>query len=249
MIAESNESGRPRHEGFSEALHPGEPPLVSGLEAGLVPLREFPLRKWYYATPLWYYHRPAQEHHLNVDPKFYELVDPGLRDLCALALQHGLATTPSCQGHFYGRDRFEAIWQELQEAAALVPREGLRVKDSETDEEFLFRDEGFVLSWPDFEEFHAQAAAHQSRGYIGLALSPQAESLALRLREDAYRTACACIAFDEELSRVLGQPIFGIEVNPRTTEERDYEWAAITRYLHALLSVEPGGHAPGTSSP
>src|ERR1051326_6919725 len=96
---------------MSRAAADGRLPAIAALDAGLVALRQFPLRKWYYASPLWYYHRPAAEHVLKRDPRFFELVDPLLRELCRIVFDAGCCTTPSCEGHFYARARFEKIWQ------------------------------------------------------------------------------------------------------------------------------------------
>ena len=73
---------------------------ITRLDAGLVPPQEFPLRRWFYATPLWYLHRPATTYRLKPDAAFWRLVDPQLRTLCQEILRAGLYTTPSCQRHF-----------------------------------------------------------------------------------------------------------------------------------------------------
>ena len=69
--------------------------VVMDLDSNIIAQRLFPLRKWYYANPLWYYHAPAFEHPLRTDQKFFKLVDPALRELCHVLLEAGLCTTPS----------------------------------------------------------------------------------------------------------------------------------------------------------
>ena len=44
------------------------------------------------------------------------------------SIDAGLQTTPSCQGHFYPRDRFEKIWDELKREEPLITDGGLVVK-------------------------------------------------------------------------------------------------------------------------
>src|SRR5262249_11812252 len=130
---------------------------VSGLESRLLPLRAFPLRKWYYANRLWYYHTRALHHDLHVSPIFYQLVDPALRELCEVLLSAGLCTTPCCQGHFYPYSRFERIWNELSDEAAKICGDGLIVRDSETGEAFRFHDQCYRIDWRDFDTFYHEA--------------------------------------------------------------------------------------------
>ncbi|GMU23372.1 MAG: hypothetical protein AMXMBFR13_34500 [Phycisphaerae bacterium] len=207
---------------------------VAGLSAGLAPHREWALRKWFYASPLWYYHRRGTTPELNENRQFYRLVDPDLRELVHLLLDAGLQTTPSCQGHFYPRERFERIWDHLQREQAMIRSEGCEVRDSETDQPFLFLDFAYRLPWNKFDDFYREAAAHQSRGYLGV-LAP-ADSCALaRFIAQPYASSRARIEPDEELSELIQRPMFHIEVDPHTPEERSREWAAITAYVKGLL--------------
>src|SRR4051812_37377333 len=124
-------------------------PPIQGLRADIVPHRRWPVSKWFYANPLWYYHRPGTDEEINATRKFYQLVDPDLRQLCHLLNSAGLRTCPSCQGHFYERNRFENIWTELTREQDEIRDGGLVVKDSETDKEFLFKDKNYALPWND----------------------------------------------------------------------------------------------------
>jgi hypothetical protein len=220
---------------------PSNLPLIDGLEAGLIPLREFPLRKWYYATPLWYYHTPAVQHQLKRDPKFYELVDDQLRELCITLQAAGLYTTPSCQGHFYPRERFEQIWDELIRDQATIRGDGLIVKDSETDHPHLFRDAGYALPWPDFAAFYQQINAHQNEGYIGIAVPPERHALIELLQKSCLTTPTVRYGFDQELTQILGQPLFGIHVNPASPHERDLAWHAVTSFFRSVLAGRSNG--------
>jgi hypothetical protein len=206
------------------------------LDPGLVPVREFPLRKWYYADPLWYYHVPALEHRLTDDPQFYAKVDPPLRALCRLLLEAGLCTTPSCSGHFYPRERFERIWSGLARDAEAIRGEGLRVKDSETEAAALFRDSEYCLPWQSADDFYAKAGSEQNHGYLGIAIPVERSRLIERLRRDAYAEAAASIRFDDELTRLLGQPLFGVYVRTHAQDECDAVWARVTEYFDLVVS-------------
>lgn len=136
---------------------------MSQLSCGLIAPRLFPTRQWFYAGPWWYYHAPAVFHQLRVDRRFYELVDPALRELCRRLLAAGLRTTPSCQGHFYERPRFERVWDQLSREAGAVRTAGLVVRDCENGRARLFRDPLYRLPWPHFEAFYDDAARRFQR--------------------------------------------------------------------------------------
>ncbi|MCI0677190.1 MAG: hypothetical protein L0Y42_15620 [Phycisphaerales bacterium] len=211
------------------------PPIITSLRADIVPHREFAGRKWFYANPLWYYHRRGQTGEINPSRKFYKLVDPELRELCHLLHDAGVHTTPSCQGHFYGRDHFKEIWHELEREQSLIQTSGLTVKDSETDSPFLFRTPTYQLPWPSFEDFYVQAASHQNIGYLGILVPHHLHTLRCRLHNDPYRTEFASICFDGELSCVLGGSLFNIFVHARYPEERHELWSLITDYLAQVV--------------
>ncbi len=208
---------------------------ITGLRADIVPHREFAIRRWFYAHPLWYYHRLADEHHLNTDPKFYQLVDPELRALCHLLLDAGLQTTPSCQGHFYPRDRFEHIWEELLREKRRIREGGLEVRDSESDRRYLFLDEAYQLPWQTFDDFFAEANPHQNKGYIGVRIPHERVEILGRLRSEPYAGVCGRIEPDAELSAMFDGDVFNIHVDPPSLLERDGEWQAITDYMRSIL--------------
>ena len=210
-------------------------PPVAGLESGIIPQRTFPLRRWYYANPLWYYHAPAIEHRLRADPKFFELVDPQLRELCRCLLAAGLHTTPSCQGHFHPRRRFERVWDELLREAELIRSGGLVVRDSESDQAFSFCEPDYRLAWPDFTSFHEQAGRQQTHGYIGFAIPNARPELAARFREPRSLLEGAQIEPDAELEGIFERPFVSIHVKSRSREARDASWAAVTAHVKALL--------------
>src|SRR5688572_20076591 len=135
-------------------------PRISNLRADLLPHQRWAVSKWFYANPVWYYHRDGTDEEIVANRKFYQLVDPDLREICRELLEAGLQTTPSCQGHFYPRERFEKIWDELKREEPAIVGDGLVVKDSETDREYLFHDPNFRVPWPDFATFHAAATDH-----------------------------------------------------------------------------------------
>jgi hypothetical protein len=212
---------------------------ICGLSASIVPHREWPLRKWYYANPHWYYHRKGADGEIVANPKFYQLVDPDLRPVCHLLNRAGLQTTPSCQGHFFERSRFGTIWQVLKREEALIRDEGLVVKDSETDREALFADSNYQLPWKDFDGFFAEAGDHQGTGYLGIVVPRDRPELAERFRQP-YRTQAATLSEDTELGRCLGGEVFQVLVRTRGVSERSEEWRRFTEWVRDLLKDSSG---------
>lgn len=219
------------------------PLIITSLRADTVPHCDFALRKWFYANPLWYYHRRQLTGEINPDGKFYTLVDPRLRELCRMLHEAGIRTTPSCQGHFYGREHFQRTWDELEREEADIQGGGLIVKDSEAQQRYLFRARTYQLPWTNFEAFHEQAAAHQNRGYLGVVVPRRLHRLCCTLHNDGYRSKRAHISFDGDLSCVLGGSLFNIVVAAGDPQQRDAEWQATTSYfadiLKHALSKEP----------
>lgn len=211
-------------------------PILTNLEAGFVPHRLWPLRKWYYANPLWFYHEPYAADDMIPSPTFYELVDPELRDLCRGLHRAGLHTTPSCQGHFYGRDRFLLIWDELVRERQKIRAGGLIVEDSETQQEYRFEDRQFALPWDSFEEFHEEASAQQSVGYIGILVPPERLELLDSLERLPGRSREMTVEFDDEIGGRLGASLLAIRVRPVSPEARSRIWQRITRDLLGAVS-------------
>lgn len=212
-----------------------ELPLLTGLRADLVPHREWAISRWFYANPIWYYHRRSAVHEIRPTGKFYQLVDPDLRDVCRLLNDAGIRTTPSCQGHSYPKEHFERIWQEMQREEPLIRGQGLVVKDCENEQPSLFRESDYRMPWPSFDDFYREAGAHQNLGYLGLIVSKDCPGLARRLRDDPYTTTAAKLRADEELGRLLGGTLFEVRVDATDPKARQAEWHAFTDYVRYLL--------------
>jgi hypothetical protein len=220
-------------------------PRLTGLSAGLVPLREFPLRRWFYADyyadkPRWYYHAPATQHRLRDDPRFYELVDPPLRAVCAALRAAGLFTTPSCAGHSYVTERFIRIWDELRRDVDTIRSSGLLIRNSERDTYALFRAADYQLPWDRRAEFLAEVDGQQHAGYLGVAVPRARAALGGRLARLGSVHPAAQIALDTELSALLGQTLVSIHVCTRSLSERTAAWNAVTDAVRTALGGPAG---------
>ena len=210
---------------------------ISGLLAGLIPHREWALRRWFYANPIWYYHRRSAAHEIRVGGRFYQLVDPALREVCHLLNEAGVYTTPSCQGHSHPREHFEKIWDELRREEPLIRAQGLVVKDCENDERYLFRQADYQIPWRSFEDFYRDAAAHQKVGYLGILVPDDRADLAKALEAGGYRIPAAEISTDERIDAFVGGTLFEVRVETADPRVRDEQWRTFTDYVAQVLEA------------
>jgi hypothetical protein len=213
-----------------------EPDVISRLSADLLPHRKWAVSRWFYANPIWYYHRRSSARDICPNGRFYQLVDPDLREVCRLLNDAGARTTPSCQGHSYPRERFEGIWEELQRESPLIRTKGLVVKDCENEEAFLFRQSDYQSPWRSFEDFHCEAAAHQNVGYLGILVPDDRPDLAERFASIEYTTPAARVGPEKSIGAMLGGTLFEVRVETTDSMTRTAEWRAFTKYISELLA-------------
>jgi len=212
------------------------PEVIGDLHATLVPHREWAIRQWFYANPIWYYHRRSAVHEIRPSGRFYQLVDPQLREVCHLLNSAGARTTPSCQGHSYPREHFERVWEELRREAPLIGGAGLWVKDCESDQSCVFRRSDYRIPWPCFDDFYREAAAHQNVGYLGILVPEGHGELARRLSGDVYTASATWVDVDEEVGALLAGTMFVVRVEATDPAVRAAEWCAFTKYISDVLS-------------
>jgi hypothetical protein len=208
---------------------------IAGLKSDLLPNDLLHTRRWYYATPLWYYHGPGPRPRLNTDRTFYTLVDHDLRALCMVLHRHGLRTTPSCQGHFYPRRHYERVFEALRREESLIHTTGLPIFDAETGAGLVFQDARYRLPWDDCESLHAEAGQLRGKGYLGIWVPPKQAALRARLRRDAFATPEAAITESPRQTGHAVESLFRITVDAASPEERRRAWDAVTRYLSGVL--------------
>jgi hypothetical protein len=211
--------------------------LITDLNVDFLPHRRWAISKWFYSNPLWYYHRPGTDERIVLNRRFYQLVDPDLRDLCRLLNERGLHTTPSCQGHFYLRDRFERIWGELRREQVAIASDGLVVKDSETDQPYLFRRADYCLPWADFDTYYAQAAEHQGTGYLGILLPPEGPPLHDQLCDTAGQGLHYQVESDRRTGARLGGILLHLFVRAPDPAARTAAWGELTRRIGELIAA------------
>lgn len=209
-------------------------PELSDLRADLVPHRQWATRRWFYANPIWYYHRPSADHEIRLTGRFFQLVDPMLREVCQLFNESGIQTTPSCQGHSYPTERFERIWAELTKEETSIRGAGLVVKDCESDEPFQFRSVDYRTPWRSFEDFHREAAAHQNLGYLGILFPKPRYDVAERLRDHVQ--PLENVRIENDWNEKLQAFVVGVHVNADDPRIREATWREFTSRVAAALA-------------
>lgn len=222
-------------------------PAISHLEVGLVSRCDYALRQWLYASPLWYYHRPAPLPACQNTMARYDLIDPHLCEICHHLHRDGVATTPSCQGHSHPRPYFRRVWDELRRQESIIQTTGLEIADSQSGWHYVFADPGYRLPWDNFQSFCHQVDSRQHEGYLGILIPRHGRRLARRLNDDQYATPIASIAFDAPLSHRLGGFLLAATVTTRDPDHRQSQWRHITAYVTGLLQAY--ARSAGSSRP
>jgi hypothetical protein len=208
---------------------------IGGLSAGLLPHHQWAISRWFYASPIWYYHRRSLAHEMRLGGRFYQLVDPELREVCRLLNDAGARTTPSCQGHSYPREHFERIWEELRREEPLIRGQGLAVKDCENDEAYIFRQSDYRVPWRDFDDFYREAVAHQNTGYLGILIPEDRPNLARALEASEHAAPITELHTDEQVGALLGGTLFEVRVETADPLARAGQWRYFTNYISQVL--------------
>jgi hypothetical protein len=207
--------------------------VTTELETGLVPRRQFARRRWYHASNLWYYHRPAPLPRLELDQQFYELVDPDIRDLCRTLHERGIGTAPSCSGHFHKKAYFVAVWDELQREADQIRSDGLVVQDCETKANVLFHNPSHQVPWTTFADFREDLRDSQKGGYLGVIFRNDTEGIRDQFAHDDLFESSA--AYEAEEPDPEGNWILHTMVDAPTPDALTHQWNEVARHLHQLL--------------
>ncbi len=216
---------------------------MKDLEVGLVPREEFASRQWFSAraskatpagVPVWYYHRPGRPLPMRIQSDFYSRIDPHLRDLCLSFHQAGIATLPSCEGHFHPREYFLAVWDELQWHCDAIRDSGLKLVDSESEERVVFANPTYELPWPSFPAFYEDLGTTQPGGYLGIALRPQDRKLAKELSSHSLGEPRAHLSLQQpwDSSWIA---VAAVYVDPTCPEDVGRQWSAVHSYFRRLL--------------
>ena len=104
---------------------------------------------------------------------------------------------------------------------------GLMVTNSETNEAFTFQDPDFELPWSHFDEFYDEVAAHQSSGFLSVALTNDKGPLHAKLVRKAIESRTISLELDQFLSDQLHAPLLHVRVQAHDPVERGRAWQEV----------------------
>lgn len=213
---------------------------IAGLEASILPHDQFADRRWYRGGGSWHYHGPGQTITDRLSDWGYLQVDPDLREICRMLHRHGLATTPSCQGHFFPRSHFLEIWSVLLRESRTIRGGGLLVRDVVEPGPQLFRDEQYALPWQRANQFVDEVLPQQSTGYLGIAIPVQQNTTL-----DRMLVACQGpgVQFRVPVLRGDGRFLLGLEVSGGSPAGQSAAWARVRQAIGSLLPTLPSAVA------
>ena len=119
----------------------------------------------------WFYHTPAPSR----PPSFmrdYHTVDPQIRRLVMLLHAKGMATLPSCSGHWPNKQWAKRCYDDLLGDVHKIRYIGEQMIDVETGERTIFKDMYWGLPWGSWDHFLAEAQEYNGQGYLCFHLPP-----------------------------------------------------------------------------
>jgi len=139
------------------------------LTPDFIPHKDFHKGSWLKAKGgKWYYFMYGDENEGEIENKWFDnTLDPEIKSLVKLFHDNDIKTSPSCAGHFSKAEYFEDIWDSLDKEKDKINSDGLKLYDSENNEEYMFKDEEYDLPWSK-NEFVDRALEYQKKGVLGI---------------------------------------------------------------------------------
>lgn len=134
------------------------------------PHEEFHKYRWLLPNSgSWYYKlKDFKPCVLPKDPDFAKSLDPKLRTVVDFLHSKKIPTTPSCSGHFYSPDEWEMKYNELEDNAKEIRKNGLRLHDPEDGHKFqISQNPKYSLPWTK-KAFIERANEHSKFGVLGM---------------------------------------------------------------------------------
>lgn len=139
---------------------------VKNLTAELIPHKDFHKGIWLKGEK-WYYFSPKErDFKIPTTIDFHKTLDKDIIPIIDFLYSKGIATTPSCSGHFYNIENYKNIYQSLEKECLLIKNEGISLIDPETNKDYFFKDKNYELPWT-LDEFINKVMNYQHKGVIG----------------------------------------------------------------------------------
>ncbi len=137
------------------------------VSSDLIPHSDFHKGQWLRAKSQWYYFYQTSkqtEYRLPTSKTFYQTIDEQLLSIVKYLHGKGIATTPSCQGHFYTEDYYRELYHRLCVDAELINTTGITIQNDIM--EYLYVNNYYELPWTE-SEFLQQTQNYQINGVLG----------------------------------------------------------------------------------
>lgn len=176
-------------------------------------------------SPRWHYWLSRSTPNLG-SPVDLSTVDPMLKGTVALAQSRGVLTLPSCEGHFFDGERFDAQYRQLVADVPAIRAGTLRLRDVETGAVYRPR----VPNWmpPEYEKTRSLLRCFSGIGGIGFSF-PEPSRAAL------FAQFAAPVAAEVTQETRGGRYIVSVIVRGSTREELSGKWRAIASALECAL--------------
>jgi hypothetical protein len=156
---------------------------VEKVTAEIVPHDQLHEGKWLLSVerPEWYYFMKHENNNVIRNNHFSESVDGPLKELVNFLHGLGIKTTPSCSGHHKSEKNFDTIYEALEKDKTAIRNGGLKLKDVESGEIYLFRDKQYDLPW-NKNAFVDHVLKNQQDGVIGIRVNGEKKKKILQFQ-------------------------------------------------------------------
>lgn len=148
---------------------------MSSVNPGFIPHEFFHRYTWLLPEThdKWYYYIPRHNKQFQISyQNFSKSVDKNIKELVEYLQKIGIATTPSCAGHFHKPSEYYKVYKLLKEDEEKINNEGMFFFDYEKGKYYFVRDEEYKTPFqPD--EFILEGINYQKKGVIGMTSNNQ----------------------------------------------------------------------------
>jgi hypothetical protein len=199
------------------------------LTPALIPHSQFHSGSWFISVenPLWYYFKRQKNINHISNPDFMESVDRPLQKLVRFLHSEGVATTPSCSGHFRTIQNYQKVFNALEKDGEKIRHDGLLVKNIETGKNFFYKSKHYHLPW-NRETFLEKVVNYQRHGVLGMRLGNRR-----KIKKNILELNIEGAKFKQKDGIVL------IEVYQENLQKNISSWKEITSEIEEIFCSMP----------
>jgi hypothetical protein len=201
--------------------------MVMKISPDLIPHHQFHKGLWLLSPRRsgWYYFAKRSNPFTIKSKSFIKSVDGSLRKLVKFLHRNKITTTPCCAGHHIKEKKLDKIYTSLEKDKAEIQGRGLKLKDVQTGDTFLYRNKNYNLPWRR-KTFIKKLNTYQRHGIIGLKLGKFK-----KVKEQILQLKVKGAKISESESIVF------IYVNGHPRKGNEKIWGELTRKIKYLFLV------------